>query len=195
MDFGLNPEHPPVVKMLAAAPLLSMPLKVPEVRNRFFMHEAFSDGFFGTGAAFIALTLVVFEPNLLAHGARVTTDAGLSCFMFATMYAFYRYVKAPSAWRLAVVDLAAGLTLATKHTGILVIPTLALLAICELIRSRLAKKRFLDGRGIKECWFAYFGQGVLEPHYYGIPSKPHARHERSGQSMITHPLSRTLLTS
>jgi len=33
-------------------------------------------------------------------------------------------------------------------------------------------KQYLDGRGIKECWFAYFGQGVLEPHYYGIPSKP-----------------------
>src|SRR5260370_35763666 len=162
-DFGLNPEHPPLVKMLAAAPLLSMPLKVPEVRNRFFMQEAFLDGkeflfgndadammfrarmtasiltvllallvflaakeFFGTGAAFIALTLIVFEPNLLAHGARVTTDAGLSCFMFATIYAFYRYVKAPSAWRLAVVGLAMGLTLAAKHTGILVIPMLPL---------------------------------------------------------------------
>jgi hypothetical protein len=33
-------------------------------------------------------------------------------------------------------------------------------------------KQYLDGRGIKECWFAYFGQGVLEPHYYGIPCKP-----------------------
>jgi tetratricopeptide (TPR) repeat protein len=33
-------------------------------------------------------------------------------------------------------------------------------------------KLYLDGRGIKECWFAYFGQGVLEPHYYGILSKP-----------------------
>ena len=33
-------------------------------------------------------------------------------------------------------------------------------------------KQYLDRRGIKECWFAYFGQGVLEPHYYGIPSKP-----------------------
>lgn len=181
-DFGLNPEHPPVVKMLAAAPLLSMPLKVPEVRNRFFMHEAFLDGkeflfgndadammfrarmtasiltillallvfmatreFFGMGAAFIALTLIVFEPNLLAHGARVTTDAGLSCFLFATIYAFYRYVKAPSAWRLAVVGLAMGLALAAKHTGILVIPMLALLAICEVMRSRLAKQRYSDG--------------------------------------------------
>jgi 4-amino-4-deoxy-L-arabinose transferase-like glycosyltransferase len=181
-DFGLNPEHPPVVKMLAAAPLLSMPLKVPEVRNRFFMHEAFLDGkdflfgndadammfrarmtasiltillallvfmatreFFDNGAAFIALTLIVFEPNLLAHGARVTTDAGLSCFLFATIYAFYRYVKVPSAWRLAVVGLAMGLALAAKHTGILVIPMLALLAICEVMRSRLAKQRYSDG--------------------------------------------------
>src|SRR5467141_749632 len=177
-DFGLNPEHPPVVKMLAAAPLLSMPLKVPEVQNRFFMHEAFLDGkeflfdndadtmmfrarmtasiltvllallvflatreFFGTGEAFIALTLIAFEPNLLAHGARVTTDAGLSCFMFATIYAFYRYVKAPSAQRLVVVGLATGLTLAAKHTGILAIPMLALLAISEVIRNRLAKQR------------------------------------------------------
>jgi 4-amino-4-deoxy-L-arabinose transferase-like glycosyltransferase len=181
-DFGLNPEHPPVVKMLAAAPLLSMPLKVPEVRNRFFMREAFLDGkeflfgndadtmmfrarmtasiltillallvfvatreFFGMGAAFIALTLIAFEPNLLAHGARVTTDAGFSCFLFATIYTFYRYVKAPSAWRLAVVGLAMGLTLSAKHTGILVIPMLALLAICEVMRSRLAKQRHSEG--------------------------------------------------
>ena len=28
-DFGLNPEHPPLVKMLAALPLLGMDLKVP----------------------------------------------------------------------------------------------------------------------------------------------------------------------
>src|SRR6266481_830736 len=183
-DFGLNPEHPPVVKMLAAAPLLSMPLKVPEVRNRFFMQEAFLDGkeflfandadammfrarmtasiltvllallvflatreFFSTGSAFIALTLIVFEPNLLAHGARVTTDAGVSCFMFATIYAFYRYVKAPSAQRLAVVGLATGLTLAAKHTGILVIPMLALLAICEVLRVRLAKQHYSKGPG------------------------------------------------
>ena len=181
LDFGLNPEHPPVVKMLAAAPLVSMPLKVPEVRNRFFMHEAFLDGkeflfgndadtimfrarmtasiltvllallvflatreFFDTGAAFISLTLIAFEPNLLAHGARVTTDAGLSCFMFATIYAFYRYVKIPSAWRLAVVGLAAGLALAAKHTGILVILILALLAFCEVLRFRFAKRRDSD---------------------------------------------------
>jgi len=62
---------------------------------------------FGAGAGFIALTLLVFEPNLLAHGAYVTTDVALSCGLFATVYAFYRYVKAPSMWRLAATGLAA----------------------------------------------------------------------------------------
>src|SRR5262245_37753266 len=43
-DFGLNPEHPPLVKMLAAVPLLGMELKVPELQNREFKHEAFLGG-------------------------------------------------------------------------------------------------------------------------------------------------------
>ena len=176
-DFGLNPEHPPLLKMLATAPLLSAPLKVPELQERYFKEEAFLDGkeflyrndadailfrarmaaaaltlltallvfaatreMFGTGAAFVALALLAFEPNLLAHGALVTTDAGISCFMFATVYAFYRYAKAPSLWRLLVVGVSAGLALAVKHSGIFVFPMLFLLAVCEVIRQRLAAR-------------------------------------------------------
>jgi dolichyl-phosphate-mannose--protein O-mannosyl transferase len=48
---------------------------------------------FGDGAALFALALVVFEPSTIAHGAYVTTDMGISCFMFACIYALYRYVK------------------------------------------------------------------------------------------------------
>jgi hypothetical protein len=171
-DFGLNPEHPPLVKLVAAIPLLNMPLRLPVLQDRSFKQEAFLGGkdflfkndantmlfrarmavslftlllallvflaaqeMFGTGAGFIALALLVFDPNLLAHGAVVGTDAGLSCFMFASIYAFYRYAKAPSLWRLVVVGLATGLALAVKHTGILVFPMLFLLAICEVLRS------------------------------------------------------------
>ena len=174
-DFGLNPEHPPMVKMLAALPILKMDLKVPELQRRYFKHEAFLGGkdflfkndantmlfrarmmasvltvllavlvflaaqeMFSTGAAFLALTLLVFDPNLLAHGARVTTDAGLSCFLFASVYAFYRYVKVPSAWRLVVVGLATGIAFSTKHTGVLAAPMLIVLALCEVWRSRSA---------------------------------------------------------
>jgi tetratricopeptide (TPR) repeat protein len=169
-DFGLNPEHPPLVKLVAALPLLNMPLKVPALQDRFFKTEAFLDGkdflfkndadailfrarmaasvfsiallvlvflaaneMFGLFAAFIALGLLAFDPNLIAHGAVVGTDAGLSCCMFASIYAFYRYVKAPSISRLVIVGFATGLALAAKHTGILVFPMLLLLTFCELL--------------------------------------------------------------
>jgi 4-amino-4-deoxy-L-arabinose transferase-like glycosyltransferase len=172
-DFGLNPEHPPLVKLLATIPLLGMPLHVPIPRNRGFKIEAFLDGkeflskndadamlfrarlaaalltvlmallvflaaaeMFGPSAGFIALALVAFDPNLLAHGAFVTTDMGVACFLFASVYAFWRYVNAPSPWRLALVGAAAGCALASKHTGILVFPMLLLLAVFEASRTR-----------------------------------------------------------
>ena len=33
-------------------------------------------------------------------------------------------------------------------------------------------KQYLDRRGVKDCWFAYFAQGVAETSAYGIPCKP-----------------------
>jgi tetratricopeptide (TPR) repeat protein len=33
-------------------------------------------------------------------------------------------------------------------------------------------KRYLDQRGVKDCWFIYFAEGVVDTHYYGIPCKP-----------------------
>ena len=44
-DFGINPEHPPLVKALAAVPLLSMHLRVPPPRGAaFFKTEAYFGG-------------------------------------------------------------------------------------------------------------------------------------------------------
>ena len=43
-DYGLNPEHPPMVKMLATIPLLGLDLKVPKLQGRFFKTEAYLDG-------------------------------------------------------------------------------------------------------------------------------------------------------
>jgi hypothetical protein len=88
---------------------------------------------FGAGAGLLALTILVFDPNVLAHSALVTTDAGVSCFFLAAVYAFYRYVKHPSAGRLVVAGLAAGLALATKHSAVLLLPMLAPLALAEVV--------------------------------------------------------------
>jgi len=168
-DYGLNPEVPPLVKMVAAIPLLRMPLKVPPLQGRFFKDEAFFGGhdfLFGNDATavlfrarmaasvfsfalallvfaaarqmfamwkagLLAMALLIFDPNFLAHGALVATDVASACTWLATIYAFYRWRLAPSRARLILAGLALGLALVTKFTGVLLIPLLLVLAWAE----------------------------------------------------------------
>lgn len=184
-DYGLNPEHPPLVKLLATAPLLGRNLWVPTLQNREFKTEAYLSGrdwlarndgasghlvfemrlaagllaiafsitvfwvardWFGTVAGLVALTLVVFDPTVLAHSALVTTDIGVSLFFLASIYAFYRYVKEPSLLRLAAAGVLAGLLVATKHSGILLAPMLVLLIAWELWIAPAGTRRRLAAR-------------------------------------------------
>src|SRR5262249_4768465 len=129
-DFGLNPEHPPLVKLVAALPLLGLPLRLPPVAEGSSKTDCYfgaaeflynnvagqmlfrgrtgasastvflavcvfiaANRFFGLGAAVVALTLVVFEPNVLAHGALVTTDMAVTCGIFAAVYALSRHTE------------------------------------------------------------------------------------------------------
>src|ERR1700730_2367639 len=43
-DYGLNPEHPPLVKLVAILPFLGKPLWVPPYQDRFFKIEAYMNG-------------------------------------------------------------------------------------------------------------------------------------------------------
>ncbi len=166
-DFGINPEHPPLLKMVAAMPLLKLKNEPPD--QKIFFRGACALGgrallsnndtgkllfrarsaaaifsivlvivlflavreMFGKGPAFLALVLAVFEPTLVANGALVTTDMAITCFLFATVYAFWRYTQRPSIARLLVCALAAGLALASKHSGLFVLPLLAVLAALD----------------------------------------------------------------
>src|SRR5580692_8549280 len=179
-DYGLNPEHPPLVKLVATLPLLQEKLWVPPLQQRWFKTEAYRDGrdflerndsprhrllfrmrlaagvfaaglsvivflmgmeFFGEKAGLLALLLVVFEPNLLANSALVTTDMGVTCFFLATIYCFYRYARQPSVIRLLLTGLAAGLTLSSKHSGILLAPMLLGLTLVEIACAERGRRK------------------------------------------------------
>ena len=86
---------------------------------------------FGDMPALAALALFVLDPNILAHGALITTDVGSACCIFGAVYAFYRYAKAPGTVRLLITGLATGLAMCAKFTGIFVLPMLLLLAVAE----------------------------------------------------------------
>lgn len=242
-DFGMNPEHPPLVKLLASIPLLASSLNVPPHDKVFSKEEDFTSAqrflysnnadqilfrarmaaalltfllalllfatareMFGTRAAVVALILFVFEPNLLAHGALVTTDMGVTCFLLGTVYAFYRYVKAPSRKTLGVLALATGLSLAAKHSGILIFPILIALGFAEFLitrrsllvpseytvqhRFRLARALFLTGVAAVVILWASYGFRFHPRH--GVDADQRLI---SYASRLNHPLQEKLIAS
>jgi 4-amino-4-deoxy-L-arabinose transferase-like glycosyltransferase len=199
-DYGLNPEHPPLVKLLATVPILSEHLWVPPPRDHaFFKAEAYLNGrdwlarndgdrnqlvfkmrasaellalglcllvfltareWFGNAAGLIALTLVVFDPNVLAHSALVTTDIGVSCFFVAAIWTFYRFATRPTIIRLLIAGVATGLLLATKHSGILIGPMFVSLLAWEVLTSPRAERKRTALR-LTEGFFAIVVVSVL----------------------------------
>ncbi len=112
---------------------------------------------FGGMAGICALFLFVFDPNVLAHGTLVSTDMASACFIFATVYAFYRYCVEPG-WRwLPIAGLLAGLAMAAKFTGILVAPMLIVMAVAEGIRDKsfaTLRRLLFASIGILACGWA-----------------------------------------
>lgn len=173
-DFGRNPEHPPLAKLIAALPLLPLHLKEPGalpipyfkaldyVNGTQFLYGADADALLARGRSMIAifslalalfvflagremwgdqvgllaLVLLAFEPNFLANGPLITTDVPLTCLFFLSVYLFYRFVLRPSLLRLALCSLSTALAVVTKHSGVLTLAILALLALAELLREQ-----------------------------------------------------------
>ena len=182
-DFGINPEHPPLVKLVAAIPLLRLSLRTPMVPADYFKSVEYGSGrdflyandadsllfrarlaagtftiflalvvflmarsMWGDGPAFLAMILLIFEPNILAHGALVTTDMGVTFGLFVAVGSFYLYLKKPSGLRLLLAGLASGVCLGTKHSGILIFPILFFLVLSELLLSwDASSKKFAPG--------------------------------------------------
>jgi tetratricopeptide (TPR) repeat protein len=75
----------------------------------------------------LALGCYLLSPNLGAHAALVTTDFGITCFAFGTVYFLWRTARAFTAWNVA--GLAGFFALATiaKFSAVLLAPICALL--------------------------------------------------------------------
>jgi hypothetical protein len=163
-DFGINPEHPPMLKMLATVPLQFRTVQEPPwdcgsrmtSRSDLFLYgtkflvENGSDELvmparylsglfalalaimvfafvwhgFGRWEAITALSLLAFEPNLVANGPLVTTDMTLTATAFAAILAFYFYGLKPNVFRFCLAGLAVGLLLAAKHSAVIFVPVL-----------------------------------------------------------------------
>jgi hypothetical protein len=81
---------------------------------------------YGSGAALLAVGLLAFDPNLLAHAGVVHTDLGAALAFLAAVLAWEALRKRPGPWRVAAAAVVLGLALATKFSTIYLLPILAL---------------------------------------------------------------------
>jgi len=91
---------------------------------------------FGYPASLIALSLVLVDPTLLAHGRLATTDAGIACFGVASLYCAWRWTRV-GGWRWALAcGVLSGATLLAKASGPLWLGCAGLLLVGGVVRRR-----------------------------------------------------------
>jgi hypothetical protein len=178
-DFRLNPQHPPLIKLLAAIPLLplrpEMNLDDPAWSGKPTDEWSFGYRFlygndadrllfwgrqpnvllslllafyvfrwarelFGNAAGLTALFLCAFSPTIIAHARLVTFDVGLAAFSTMALYHLWRYLRQGGAWEMILAGLGLGLALASKFSGLLLLPIFGLLIGWSLIRPSAASR-------------------------------------------------------
>jgi 4-amino-4-deoxy-L-arabinose transferase-like glycosyltransferase len=173
-DYRVDPEHPPLVRLLAAVPRVVAGDRAPLTalidrtsptqwvsRELFgYSHDVlyadrqadrrlysarfaivalgvllgaliffWAREWLGYWPAVAALAMYAVEPNLLAHASLVTTDFGVTCFIFAAVYALWRYQRKPSranaAWFVAAFVCAQ----LTKFSALALVPIVLVLLV------------------------------------------------------------------
>ncbi len=173
-DYRLNPEHPPLVKLLVGAALMGAS---PRADRRdpswnegaqwqfghlflFEWNDAdavvrrgrlviialtvllgalvswWARALFGSWAGVTALLLVLFHPDVLAHGQLVTTDVAAAVFVLAAAFGGWLAMRRLSVGTVLLAGLGAGLAAGSKMSGLLALPMMAAVTLAHLISGR-----------------------------------------------------------
>ena len=90
---------------------------------------------YGGAAGLLALLLAALDPNLLAHSGLVTTDVIVALFAFLSVVLFSRALDRRTLRADAAAGAVLGLALASKHTALLLLPLLPVLALVRSLVS------------------------------------------------------------
>jgi hypothetical protein len=130
----------------------------------------------GSKAAIFAAVLTILDPTLVAHAQLNTTDIGLTLFAFLAMY----FVEATSiknnTVKLGVTGVAMGCALATKASGLILVPVVFAVLMWRIIENQriidMFDRNFIQ-RNIPhylfECSIVLFCSFVCLAAVYAIP--------------------------
>lgn len=82
----------------------------------------------GRQAGLLAFALLLFDPNVLAHGRYVTTDLGGTLFLFLAAWALWRLWQKPTWGRWLVTAVTLGCAFGSKLSMLGFVPIFALMA-------------------------------------------------------------------
>ncbi|MCE5306395.1 MAG: glycosyltransferase family 39 protein [Acidobacteriales bacterium] len=103
---------------------------------------------YGGAAALVALTLFVFDPNILAHGRYVTTDTIAALFIFLGVVTWETWLDSGRRRHLALAGVVFGLAIVSKFSALILVPICVAL---YALRWRKNKKDFSLARCVKAC--------------------------------------------
>jgi 4-amino-4-deoxy-L-arabinose transferase-like glycosyltransferase len=82
---------------------------------------------FGNGPALLALALLAFDPNILAHGHYATTDLGATFFIFAACIVWDAFLGSRRKLHLVLAGILLGFAIGTKFSALMLLPVFAIL--------------------------------------------------------------------
>ncbi len=221
-DFRLVEEHPPLAKVLAALPLLTVPdlsdprtlppwdeaakpttESLPLLRmtqqwlypyrpiDRLVFAARVPSAFlvvllsvvvfrwatdlWGWKSGLLALVLLAFDPNILAHSGVAGTDLGATCFITLALFALSRFLRRPTMPRLVFAGVTLGLAQGAKLSALLLLPVVALLIVLALSRRRFVSLLLLLIIAGLVFWGIYgFELGSIPGIPFPVPAASHA---------------------
>jgi len=130
--WKLNPNGPSIISR-ARAPIMVLTVFLGLVVY------AWARELYGSAAALLALTLLAFDPNILAHGCLATNDIGVTCFVTMSLYAFWRWKREPGIGKAAIAGLAFGLAQISKFSALFLVPVIVITLFVDWISDRVAQ--------------------------------------------------------
>ncbi len=180
--------HPRRLALASRFPIIGMTLLLAAILFRW------ATDLFGPRAGALALFLLAFDPNLIAHGSLVTTDMAVVLWGTATFFLVARDLRRVQWGYWAGAGVTLGLALASKVSAISLIPVLGLLCLVGP-QTRPWRRRLLAGGvcfGLAGLvlWAAYgFEIAPLPGLPCPVPAATHVKIYRSLQEhyQLGHP--------
>ena len=108
--------------------------------------------FFGLPAAFAALVIYVFDPNILAHSAIVHTDIPFALALFAGTYFFWRTLTEINWFNWVMTAGCFALSAITKFSFVTILPIWVLLGVSHILSSNPMRSSITSNATITEYW-------------------------------------------